>query len=1002
MASRNHVARGLRAFFCLSLSVILQPAPVTAFGSSLIRRQDVASSKQQQSPVQEEATRLINKADDLYEKGRYSDAIRLAERALNLEEKSLGPNHPDIVSSFNYLASLYIKNGAYSKAEPLFQRALKVMEKAPDTNPADFASLLNNYAYLHSQQANYDEAEQMYQRALEIREKSLGAEDSDVALSLNNLARVASLKGDYDKAEQLYTRSLNMLENLPDTKAQDLAKSFNNLAELYDRTGDVEKAERLYQRALEIWEKAVGPDHPDLAIPLNNLAVFYDENGEYDKARPSYERALAIREKALGAEHPRVAQSLSGLGSIYYSKGDYAEAESLFRRALAIREKALGQEHPAVATSLNNLGRLYHRKGEYALAEPLLRRALEIREKTLGPQDQYVALSLDRLALLYEALGDLDLAVACRKRAGEINERLLNFNLATGSERQKFLFWSTFSNDSDATISLHLQSAQDNPEASRLALLTILRRQGRAVEAASDTLKTLSNSLDRKDQALLDQWKLVLSQLATLSLKPPNGIDPAPHLAEIRRLEEQKENLEKQISRRSAAFRIQTRPVTMEDVQQALPAGAVLINFFTYSPINPKNDHRGEPRYVACVLGRDLAPAWADLGEMKAIDEAVEALRLALRNPKREDVRRLARALDEQVMLPVRRLIGNSRWLMIAPERMLNLIPFAALVDENNRYLVENYLFTYLTSGRDLLRLQQSVTSRQQPPLIIANPAFDEIPSPAVEAQRNSTYTAATRGATTRGGSLPDMPWEELKSSLEEANEIQRLFPKAKVLKGRQATEAALRRINAPLFLHIATHGFFLANTKPTPATPRESSSTRGGEKAEKGVSFANPLSRSGLALAGANMRRGSADGSDDGYLTALELAGLNLWGTKLVALSACDTGVGEVKNGDGVYGLRRALVLAGSESQVMSLWNVADDATKELMTNYYKALKLGDGRSQAMRQVQLKMLKDEVRNHPFYWAGFIQSGQWEKLWRIAPENKPTTRVKDRRSRARN
>jgi CHAT domain-containing protein len=339
---------------------------------------------------------------------------------------------------------------------------------------------------------------------------------------------------------------------------------------------------------------------------------------------------------------------------------------------------------------------------------------------------------------------------------------------------------------------------------------------------------------------------------------------------------------------------------------------------------------------------------------------------------------------------------------MIAPEGMLNLIPFAALVDEDNRYLVENYVFTYLTSGRDLLRLRQNVASGQEPPLIIANPAFDDIPRPAAEARRNSTYPAATRGATTGGESLPDMLWEELKLSLEEANEIRRLFPQAKVLEGRRATEAALRQISSPMFLHIATHGFFLANTRLAPTTPREISSTRGGEMSEKSAPFVNPLSRSGLALAGANLRRGRADGNDDGYLTALELAGLNLWGTKLVVLSACDTGVGEVKNGDGVYGLRRALVLAGSESQIMSLWNVADIATKELMTTYYQALQRGKGRSESLQQAQLAMLKDQTRNHPFYWAGFIQSGQWKNLGRIAPKNKPTTIVKDRRSRARN
>lgn len=138
-----------------------------------------------------------------------------------------------------------------------------------------------------------------------------------------------------------------------------------------------------------------------------------------------------------------------------------------------------------------------------------------------------------------------------------------------------------------------------------------------------------------------------------------------------------------------------------------------------------------------------------------------------------------------------------------------------------------------------------------------------------------------------------------------------------------------------------------------------------------------NPLLRSGLALAGANLHK---SGDDDGVLTALEAAGLDLWGTKLVVLSACDTGVGEVKNGDGVYGLRRALVLAGSESQVMSLWPVSDTATRDLMIDYYTGLQAGRGRGEALRQVQLRMLASKNRQHPYYWASFIQSGEWAKL----------------------
>src|SRR5258706_16478368 len=179
---------------------------------------------------------------------------------------------------------------------------------------------------------------------------------------------------------------------------------------------------------------------------------------------------------------------------------------------------------------------------------------------------------------------------------------------------------------------------------------------------------------------------------------------------------------------------------------------------------------------------------------------------------------------------------------------------------------------------------------------------------------------------------------------------------------GAAATESAIKQATAPRILHLATHGFFLSgNSTPT---------------GERG-SLENPLLRSGLALAGANLRNG---GKDDGILTALEASGLNLWGTKLVVLSACDTGVGEIRNGEGVYGLRRAFVLAGAESLVMSLWPVSDYTTRQLMSHYYQNLKQGVGRGDALRLVQLEMLRHDPKLHPFYWANFIQSGEWANL----------------------
>jgi CHAT domain-containing protein len=379
--------------------------------------------------------------------------------------------------------------------------------------------------------------------------------------------------------------------------------------------------------------------------------------------------------------------------------------------------------------------------------------------------------------------------------------------------------------------------------------------------------------------------------------------------------------------------------------------------------------HKGQPRY-------------ADLGEAAVIDRAVDSLRQALRDPKRADVSRLARAVDEKVMQPVRPLLGEARKVLISPDGALNLIPFAALVDERNKHLVERYSITYLTSGRDLLRLQVPRQNRTGP-LVVANPNFGVVTSLGPPADQKSGRLQPGDQSGVQSD-FSRMIFTMLPGTAGEARTLKSLLPRATVLTEDQATESALKQARGPNILHIATHGFFLEDVE------QKVDNTRGGGWFGEGIApisdlrsgawaarIENPLLRSGLALAGFNRRR---SGEDDGALTAMEAAGLDLWGTKLVVLSACDTGVGEVKNGEGVYGLRRALALAGSESQVMSLWPVSDKHTRDLMIAYYRALLRGEGRGEALRSAQLKMLRGGEQQHPYYWASFIQSGEWANL----------------------
>ncbi|MGH9880416.1 MAG: CHAT domain-containing protein, partial [Pyrinomonadaceae bacterium] len=600
-----------------------------------------------------------------------------------------------------------------------------------------------------------------------------------------------------------------------------------------------------------------------------------------------------------------------------------------------------------------------------------------IKEKTLGPDNPDTIITLSNLAKLYRAKGDLNRALSFQGRVVAPSERNIDLNLTIGSERQKLAYLSSLGDSLDATISLHTQSLPQSDEAKRLALLLILSRKGRTLDALADSVAALRRRALPEDQAALDRLSEARTELATLTLKGVANDDPEEYKLKLKSLEDKKEGLEQEMSRRSAEFRAQRQPITIEAIQSAIPPNAALIEFAVYHAIPESllgQQTERKTHYVAYILQRGAEIEWKELGEAKPVDEAIAAFRQALRDSRRSDVQQLARAVDEKVMQPIRALLRNRTQLLISPDGALNLIPFEALVDERNRYLVERYSFTYLTSGRDLLRLQVTRDSKNNP-VVIANPSFG---TPAPELVKTTlvvkpAFAASRRRSVTTGSDLSAVYFAPLRATAQEAHRIEALFPEATLLTGAQATEPTVKQVVAPRILHFATHGFFLQDTG-SPTTDRRFAGTQG---IKTGVRIENPLLRSGLALAGANLRN---TGGDDGILTALEASGLNLWGTKLIVLSACDTGVGEVRNGQGIYGLRRAFVLAGVESLVMSLWPASDYVTRALMTNYYRDLKQGLGRGAALRHVQLEMLKQNRRLHPFYWANFIQSGEWANL----------------------
>ncbi|WP_446396470.1 CHAT domain-containing tetratricopeptide repeat protein [Coleofasciculus sp. E1-EBD-02] len=904
-----------------------------------------------------EAERLKQQVEQLYHQGQYSEAIPLVERMLTLYQNLHGEEHRDIADSLTYLGILYQSQGRYAEAEPLFRQALEMIKRLLGEEHPDIATGLNNLAELYRSQGRYSKAEPLFRQALAMRKRLLGEEHPQIATSLNHLALLYQNQGRYSEAEPLFRQALAMRKRLLGEDHPDVATSLNNLALLYDDQGRYSEAEPLYRQALEMTKRLLGEDHPWVATSLNNLALLYQNQGRYSEAEPLFRQALAMRKRLLGQEHPDVATSLNNLAGLYRNQGRYSEAEPLYRQALEMRKRLLGEEHPDVAQSLNNLALLYDSQGRYSEAEPLYRQALEMTKRLLGQKHPHVAISLYNLSVLYSQLGDIDNTLTFLQQGLNIEDYNLASNLAAGSNRQKRDYLQTISESTNFAPSFHLHSAPNTPQAANLALTTIFRRKGRILDVSTNTLQRLRQNLTPENQALFDELSDTYRQLTNLIYKTSDNeitLPPEEYRTQLASLEQRVQQLENQLSRHSEQFRIESKPVTIESIQQLIPEDAVLVELVRYY-------HQGEPRYAAYILSSQGTPEAIDLGAADMIDQKVADFRQLFQNGRQIPIpliKQSARALDTILMEPVRERIGNNRHILLAPDGTLNLIPFEALVDENNRYLIETYSFSYLTSGRDVLRLQTSFPS-QQPPLLIADPYFQrpgEVVQPRGRAMTKLSEIIA----------LIDLSTKQFAPRPGTAEEVEAIGQLLEVtpLTGKFATEQAVKQVNRPSILHIATHGFFEEN----PET-----------ETEQAILENYPLLLSGLVFAG--FRLGDS-GGEDGILTAQEMSLLNLMGTKLVVLSTVDTGLGYLEAGEGVYGFRRALVLAGSESQVTSLWKISDAATVELMVKYYQKLLENQGRSEALRQSQLEMLNSEEYQHPYYWAAFILSGDWTPMER--------------------
>jgi CHAT domain-containing protein/tetratricopeptide (TPR) repeat protein len=900
----------------------IEPAVGSATGQYAIHFTDVRPASPEDL-ARQDVQRLRTAARRLNSRQNSTDAAALLEQAVSIAERTASDPERDALVGLTLLdlGGVYINLRDHEREEQVLTRAETILGNTlgADHPRTALASMRLGLAY--QQSGRRLEAEKRLQQALQTTERTLGPDHLQVASVLVPLGLVLEGAGDLEKAEAVERRAMRIVEKNGETDSLIYANLLNNLGTVYLSRRDFGRAGELFERTLALDER-LGPDSYWVAVALQNLGIVARQQKDYARARDYYERSLAIRLKVLGPDHEEIAPILNNLALVYRDEGNIAKSIETHLRALAIWEKTSGPYSGGTMTSLGNLARTY------------------------------------------AAIGDAAHALEYQRRADEVLEEQLSFNLAIGSERQKLAFVDNVSERTDRTISLHLDLAPGNANAAALAALVLLQRKGRVLDAMTDTIAPLRQHVaDRREQELLDARGRTVARLAQLVLDGREKMPADEYVRTIKRLEEEKETIESALSEHSAEFRASSERVTLDAVQHAIPGDAVLVEYAVFRPFDPQAsrnaDAYGAPHYAAYVVRSSGSPEGIDLGDARRIDALVDRLRPALADPSRADVTALSRAVAQVILDPIRPLLAESGRLLIAPDGQLDLIPFEVLADARNHFLIEQYSITYLTSGRDLLRMRVPRPPGRGP-IVLADPAFGP---PA-------TADAGANGSTSpRAGAGPPRDFPRLAGTAEEAREIQRLFPDVRVLTGGDATKGSLTQAHAPRMLHIASHGFFLGPASSPDAVP--SGWNAGGAAAN------HPMLRSGIALAGAN-RPGASAGW--GILTALEASNLDLWGTELVTLSACDTGGGTVRNGEGVYGLRRAFFLAGAETLVMSLWPVSDYVTRQIMTAFYTALKQGLGRGDALRRVQLAMMKRPGRRHPFYWASFIEAGDWNGL----------------------
>jgi CHAT domain-containing protein/tetratricopeptide (TPR) repeat protein len=944
---------------------------------------------------------------------KFAAAEQAFSQALAANLKALGVQHPLIGLSLDHLAQAYTNEGKFTDAEQTYAKAYASEQKSTSPEQSTIALIEEDMGSLLRDEGKYPQAESLMLQALTNRAKALGPNHPDVAAVLTSLGRLYDHEFRYSDAERAFRQALAIdLKSLGAQNLQTLATMIS-LANLYASHGQTSQAEQLYLNAVPLYVKVLGDSNKDVGDAFSDAGELMLIEGKLDGAAKMFNTAGQIYAHAEGAESPEVAKCLDRLGSIAEDMGNHDNAESLHKRALAIFEKADGSDSTALTPALEGLGRIYKNEHRFAEAEPMYRQQLKIDEAHLKANDPALHTDVEDMAALYFAWDKpAQAAPYFQTELGELEEEF-RANAATMSERDRILYFSTQQLAFPIFFSFVAKYHEQMPELTGQMYDALLEEKGLIAASAASMRAAVEASGDPQALAMLDKLASDRAQVAAL-VESKVG-DPANFRAQLDQVATEANTLEQTLMKRSDALSQQKaqNAATWRDVQKALKPGESAVEVTKF----PKYDGfglTGDFLYVALVVTPDCKqPIFVNLGTAKELEAApMLAYRDSVGQTRGFETEQAPATPGVQESVgntsaayaafwkPLEPALGGAKRVYVSPDGVLNTIPMGLMADSDGKLLMEKVQLRILNSTKDLLAAARVTQSRSA--LVVGNPEFDltaaqqktviaqlragmtrsgatgmgaQQTAPATMAQASNAGAAqfASRGGDLKGGDLPPLPGTQV-----EVDTVDKLLKaagwQATVYTAELAVKDTLTLAHAPRVVHIATHGFFLSDEELTATAEAR------GEKANVNE---DPMLRSGLLFAGADrVRRGAApeDGVDDGVLTAYEASQLNLEGTELVVLSACETGLGKQLNSDGVFGLRRGLQEAGADAVMMSMWSIPDKETQELMSLFYQKWLAGMEKPEALRQAQLEeretVKKRYGKDLPFYWGAFVLIGK--------------------------